>query len=175
MTEEQINFLKELQKQMKYENEFDYDMQASPRFWVIMDYRKVPANEEYDNGEWSYFHNDGDHTEFEDFTSLKEFIEEYYEDEIETNEDLKEALSGNDFEELWDTINEHDGEYFGTCFVKEEEYIVEDTMFLVKKEAKEYLKNCGYNHSPKAHTYAMTAFRSPSVRRLIDLLLNAKF
>lgn len=171
---EEIEFLKELQKQMKYEDEHDYDCQASPRFWTIMDYRKVPGNPDYDSCISEYFYNDGDYLPFREFQDLKEFIEEHYEDEIEEDEDLKILLEENSFEGLWEYIEWHlntDG-FFNEVQVKEEEFIAPNTMFLTKEEAKRHLELNHYHYSSRAHTYAMTAWRAPKVKKLIDILLN---
>lgn len=171
---EEIAFLKDLQKQMKYEDEYDYDGQAAPRFWVVMDYRVVPANEEYDSGSYSHFHNDGDHIELRNFDELKEFIEEYHEDEVD--EYLQELLNDEtkDFDTLWAYIenNLNDDGYFSEVFTKREEFIVPDTMFLTKEEAKRHLELNHYHYTSKAHTYAMTAWRAPKAEKLLSILMN---
>ena len=170
----EIQFLKQLQQQMQWEDQNDYDCQESPRFWVIMNYREVPANKDYDDGFESYFHNDGDHTEFRNFDELKDFIEEYYEDEVD---DYLESLlndESKDFDTLWNHIQNHlnDDGFFGECFVKEEGFIAPDTMFLTKEEAKRHLELNHYHYSKKAHTYAMTAWRAPKVERLLNILMS---
>ncbi|PFR93571.1 hypothetical protein, partial [Priestia megaterium] len=168
---EEIKFLKDLQKQLNYQGEHDNDGQASPRFWVIKDYRVVPANEEYDSGFEQHFHNDGDHTEFKNFADLKSFLEEHFEEEIESDEELKELIEdeNEDFYYLWEYVEENlnDDNFFTKTFVKEESFIVPNTMFLVKEEAKNHLKTNHYHYSSKAHTYAMTAWRSPQVEKLL--------
>lgn len=172
---EDIQFLKDLQKQLRYQSEHDYDSQASPRFWVIMDYRNVPGNEEYDNGFEEYFHNDGDLTKFKTFDELKEFVEEYYEDDVKSDEYLEEMLEGtNDIDEVWEYIEENLNEegFFSKVFVKEESFLVPDTMFLTKEEAKRHLELNNYHYTKKAHTYAMTAWRAPKVERLLNILEN---
>lgn len=174
---EDFQFLKDLQKQMQHESKHDYDSQASPRFWVIMDYRKVPGAEGYDSCEFEYFHNDGDYTSFENFDELKEFLEEYYEDDIQESEELQEILTEEDFAELWDYVdsNLNNDELFGGLWVKEEGFIAPNTMFLTKEEAKNHLKLNHYHYSAKAHTYAMTAWRAPKVERLVKILNEFDF
>ncbi|SCX52172.1 hypothetical protein [Lysinibacillus fusiformis] len=171
-----IQFLKDLQQQMQWEDENDYDSQASPRFWVIMDSRVVPANEDYDNGFDAHFHNDGDHTEFCNFDELKEFIEEYYSDEVESEEYLQELLNDEtkDFDTLWTYIenNMNDDGFFSKVFSKREEFIVQSTMFLTKEEAKSHLELNHYHYTKTAHTYAMTAWRAPKVERLLNILMS---
>lgn len=171
---EDIQFLVELQQEL---NTQEHDCQATPRFWAIMDYKKVPGHEDYDSGDYEYFHNDGEHVVFDNFNDLKEFIEEYYEFEID--EELKELLSdeNEDFEQLWEYVkdNLNDEGYFDSVFVKEEEFIVPNTMFLTKEEAKTHLKLNHYHYTSKAHTYAMTAWRAPKVERLFKILSEFNF
>lgn len=170
-TSDDIEFLKDLQYELINQ---EHDSQAAPRFWVIMDYRTVPGHEDYDNGWIEYFYNDGDHVAFHSFEDLKEFIEEYYDDEINNDQDLRELLYNNNgnFYELWEYIEDHhDGNgYFDTVFAKEEEFIVPNTLFLTKEEAKRHLELNHYHYSSKAHTYAMTAWRAPKVERLMKIL-----
>lgn len=173
---EQIQFLKDLQATMNYENEHDYDSQASPRFWTIMDYRIVPTHQDYGMDRMSYYHNDGDHTELENVEELKEFLldEEYeLEDEDEAQE-YKELLESEDtsFDELWGFIenNLNEDGHFNEVPVKEESFIRPDTMFLTKEEAKRHLELNHYHYTSKAHTYAMTAWRAPKVEKLLNIL-----
>ncbi|WP_212934917.1 hypothetical protein [Bacillus hominis] len=166
-----IQFLKELQQEFKTQ---EIDCQASPRFWVIKDYRIVPGNEKYDSGYEERFFNDGDHVAFPKFSNFKEFLEDYYEEEIEEDEELLALINDENerFDELWEYVenNLNDDGYFDTAFVKEEEFIVPDTMFLTKEEAKSHLKTNNYHYTSKAHTYAMTAWRAPKVKRLLNIL-----
>lgn len=173
-TNEDIQFLIDLQNKLKYQSEHDYDCQASPRFWTLMDYRKTPADPDYDSGEHEYFHNDGDYTRFDDYSDLKDFVKEYYEDAIEEDEDLKELLEDEytTFEDLWEYIDDNlNGDRcFGKVFVKEEEFIVQNTMFLTKEEAKRHIELNHYHYTSKVHTYAMSAWRAPQVERVLNIL-----
>lgn len=171
-----IQFLKELQHEL---NNQEHDSQAAPRFWVVMDYKNIPGHEDYDSGEYEYFHNDGDHTVFKNFNDLKEFVEEYYEDDIEEDDYLKELLNNDDkdFEDLWEYVedNLNGDRHFSSVFVKEEEFIVPNTMFLTKEEARRHLELNHYHYTSKAHTYAMTAWRAPKVERLLKILSEFNF
>lgn len=168
---EDIQFLKELQSELLSQ---DNDFQASPRFWVIKDYRTVPGHEDYDSGHHEHFYNDGDHVIFHNFDDLKEFIEDHYEREVNMDEELRELLrdDNENFYELWEYIEENlnDDGYFNKVFVKEEDFIVPNTMFLTKAEAKKHLEINHYHYTKKAHTYAMTAWRAPKVERLMKIL-----
>lgn len=167
-----VAFLKELQEELRTQ---DNDFQAATRFWTIMDYKTVLGNEDYDSGHFEYFYNDndGDYIEFHS-TDLKEFIKEYYEDEINEDKELRELLNDDNesFSRLWEYVeNNLNGEgYFGKVFVREEEFIVSDTMFLTKEEAERHLELNRHHYTEKAHTYAMTAWRAPKVERLFNIL-----
>ncbi|MED4447418.1 hypothetical protein P9299_30960 [Bacillus cereus] len=166
-----IQFLKDLQQELKTQ---ETDSNASPRFWVIKDYRFVPGNEKCDSGYEERFFNDGDHVTFHKFDDLKDFLEEYYEEVIDESQELRVLLydENEEFDELWEYVEDNlnsDG-FFDTVFMKEEGFIVPDTMFLTKEEAKNHLKLNHYHYTSKAHTYAMTAWRAPKVERLLNIL-----
>lgn len=195
-----IEFLKKLQHTLQNQ---DTDVQASPRFWVLMDYRTVPTGDDYAESHEVY---DREAAEGYAFDTLIDHItddinaaieqdeldpvEEYYMDYdafygIEQLLDrygrtLQGALNAKTSisceSTAWNWINAY-GPAVDTVSssldlipVREESYIVPNTMFITKAEAKEYIKLYGYNHSSKVHTYAMTALRSPSVNRLFNLL-----
>lgn len=178
---EDIQFLKELQKQMKWEDQNDYDSQASPRFWAVMDYKNEPCWSE-NADEWVVYV-PGD---CEEYRNTKEVILEIIE-----NYDL-----GNEALENWKVAteilsNSEDGFYDDDDFLdwiktyiddeailvpqREVEFIVPNTMFLTKEEAKRHIESNRHHYSSKAHTYAMTAWRAPKVERLINLLLKFDF
>ena len=54
--------------------------------------------------------------------------------------------------------------------MRAENYIVPNTMFLTKQDAKDHIKLYGYNYTKDVHTYAMTALRSPSVEKLYKVI-----
>lgn len=174
---EAIEFLIDLQNELKTQ---DKDSQAEPRFWVIMDYRIVPTHEDYDMDYISYYHNDGDHTEFKTVEDLKEFLDEYYLDSDNDETSRLQNLLENDnlsFEELWEFVTEHlsNNDFFNEVPVKKESYIVPDTMFLTKEEARNHLKSNRHHYTSKAHTYAMTAWRAPKVGKLLEILETFDF
>lgn len=53
--------------------------------------------------------------------------------------------------------------------------IYENTMFLTQKDAEDHLKANYYHYSEDAHTYAMTAWRSNRVEKLINILQSVDF
>ncbi|MCG7406753.1 hypothetical protein MH117_04925 [Paenibacillus sp. ACRRX] len=165
-----IQFLKELQTEL---NNQDNDCQAAPRFWVIRDYRTVPTHEDYDFDRTMYYHNDGDHTEFKTVEELKEYLNEYYCEDTDI-EGLEDVLNNPEitFDAAWDFVEENlnDDGFYSSVPVKEEAFIVENTMFITKEEAKRHLELNHYHYTNKAHTYAMTAWRAPKVERVLKIL-----
>ena len=170
----QIEFLKGLAKEMK---EQPTDCQAAPRFWVIKDYRWVPGNPEYDSCEMQYFYSDEDFTEFNDVKELQEYMDEYYLSDGEQlwryidEPKLRELVNDKDttFEELWGFVCNNFNN-FNECPVKKESYIVPDTLFLTKREALKHLEINAHHYTKDAHTYAMTAWRSPEVQQLLEII-----
>lgn len=170
---ENIVFLKELQKELITQ---DNDGNASPVFWVIRDYRWVSAPNEEGDRISAFIPSRGDSYE------LYEYIEGILED-LE-NDSLDYDLSDGVIQDLRDHI-EFDGDYAVQSWINEhldyeirfyyenhEPYIVPDTFFITKSEAKKYIEMNKHNLTSKAHTYAMTALRSPVVERLWNVLEN---
>lgn len=171
---EDLQFLKDLQKQMQHESEHDYDMQVSPRFWTVGDYKWIAA---YEGSEerWDLYLPSA--AEAYDADS---FIKKIEKDGLENDWDLgQEAL---------DAINEIGCEVSTLEWVQE--YIDEDatihgmekvhvikpdTMFLTKEEAKQHIRLNHYHYTSEAHTYAMTAWRAPKVERLVKILNEFDF
>lgn len=174
---EQLLRLSALQQQMRYEDEHDYDCQASPRFWVVMDYRRVPAHPDYDDTEPVYMHNDGDHTEFDTLEELFEFCLEHLELDLQNEPDIEDDLESDGLDGYFNYVLDYhnDDNHFSIVDCKEQEYIVPDTMFLTKKAAKDHIKANQHHYTNKAHTYAMTAWRSPQVALVIDFLQHFDF
>lgn len=50
-----------------------------------------------------------------------------------------------------------------------------NTMFLTEKAAATHLRQNDYHYDATAHTYAMTAWRSPEVEKLIKILQTVDF
>jgi len=172
-----IQFLKDLQQQMQWENENDYDSQASPRFWVVMDYKKEPCWSE-NADEWVVYVPGN----CEEYHNTKESILEIIE-----NHELGDGALGNWEEETEILANEEGGFYDDDEFLDwiktyiddeaylvpqhEVNFIVPNTMFLTKEEAKRHIENNRHHYTSKAHTYAMTAWRAPKVERLLNILI----
>ena len=164
-------------------NTQDTVCQASPRYWVIKGSKTVFEDgiDEGEairiNGECFYDVNTGDLTSL--LTNTKEKLEDFLDkDDLYFTEE-NELIVVNDGEEyvvdditsafnvLSDILYEDDVEI---GYYEKVDIIYPNTMFLTHKECEEHLKEYGYNYSEDAHAYAMTAYRSPEVETLLNLL-----
>lgn len=165
---EDIQFLKELQNELKTQ---ENDGQADPRYWSIMDYKWVVTAEGHED-RVSLFDSDTCETiELDDY--INEILngerkDDFSEDEIE---ELKNEHEWGSPSDIYDWIERYDDDsrFYPIC-EEEVSFIAPNTMFLTKEEAKRHLKLNHYHYSPKAHTYAMTAWRAPKMERLIKIL-----
>ena len=170
LSSEDVQFLKDLSYEL---NTQDHVGQANPRFWVIMDTKKVYGYDKeyrgYDGYEVVY---DGE-TIADNLDDLLEYLDDIGM-EIEITDDGLVKVEGyrctKDVESIIDLINDVLRYSFELVGYVNEEYIVQDTMFLTLREAQEHIKRNYYHYSDKVHPYAMTAWRSPQVSKLIDIL-----
>lgn len=162
---EDIQFLKELQKELKTQ---DHDVQAAPRYWTVGDYKMVGCPEGYQD---IYHVGLPNRDYYDDLDELLKEIKEDLEDSDEYSKKAKDEFDEIGCEEsALDWIKDHYDEDAYLIPVKEEHIIHANTMFLTKAEAKRHIELNHYHYSPKAHTYAMTAWRAPKVERLLKIL-----
>ena len=170
-----IEFLSHLQHEI---NTQDTVSQADPRFWVVMEtVREWGYNPDYaddccicdsDNGEYygetleemlnQFIENDGYHISY----TVGDFWIEIdgYDFKIMTFKDICEYMH-----------IAFDRDDLSVCYYKDIERIVPDTMFLTKRECEEHIERNHYHYN-NPHSYAMTAWRSPQVERLYEILHN---
>ncbi|HCL03099.1 MAG TPA: hypothetical protein DHW61_11950 [Lachnoclostridium phytofermentans] len=189
ITEEEIQFLLNLQAEM---NTQDHVGQADPRYWVIKGTERMYNVEDADG--YELYNKDSCDTVSEDMEEIVEYINENFTDEINESYGIKYELSVDEgiFSETiivkWNEDDEEETEELEDLQdIKEwlerfgyDEYsvisyaiipkIYENTMFLTQREAEEHLKANHYHYSDDAHTYAMTAWRSPEVEKLYRIL-----
>lgn len=180
LTEEELQFLKAFQTER---NTQDTVWQASPRYWVIKGSKTVFVDgiDEGEvikiNDENFYDVNTGDLTSL--LTDTKEKLEDYLDEGdlyFDGVNELIVVINGEEyvvddiesaFEALSDILYMDDVE-IGSY--EKVDIIYPDTMFLTHKECENHLRKYGYNYSEDAHAYAMTAYRSPEVEKLLNLL-----
>lgn len=168
---EDIQFLKDLQEELKYQSEHDYDCQAAPRYWTVGDYKMVGCPEGCEDEYYVGLPNR------EYYGGLDELLKEIESDELnDPDEFSEEAVDGFSKIECEisaiDWLKDYYDEDANLIPVTEEHIIHPNTMFLTKAEAKRHINLNHYHYSPRAHTYAMTAWRAPKVERLINILEN---
>lgn len=162
---EQLAFLANLQQEMTTQ---EHDSQANPRFWVVMDYKGEPCWE----GNADYYEVVSSEMDMygtvADFKSDLEF--NGYLDELDSSaiEELKNI--SDDEDELVNWLKEHLDIQAEVVPMHTVEVIKRDTFFVTKRECQEHIQRNQHHYSSKAHTYAMTAWRSPQVEKLWDVL-----
>lgn len=197
MKKENIEFLKELQKELTTQ---DPCGQASPIFWVVRTKEMVwEKDAEHDWEVIGYTGDDGIYElrSMQDILNLEEDIENELVEgnyqhprvsEIRNNIKLLEnsitekentlILDDEILEEIFSDMYyltensdwDEDSIYYGHY----EWEIAPNTMFLTLKDAQEHCKN-NYYHYIDGYPYAMTAWRSPQVSRLLEILETEDF
>lgn len=157
---EAIEFLQSLKIEMLTQ---DNDCQADPRFWVVAQNKKeYGVDSGYSDGE-VVCSDDG--AEWED---TQEFIEYLLENEYLTEKDINPDYN-YDLQEVLDILGNNDFSLIG--YRNNFDSICENTMFLTKSDCKKHIELNHY-HYKNPHTYAMTAWRSPQVEKLYDVIKN---
>lgn len=171
-----FKFLEELQVEMVNQ---DTDAQASPRFWVIRDYEWEISGDAYYDKITIYIPKSNENYEITDFIVN---IENYYEtlvndlpdellNELRVMQTVIPNVSKEQKEEIclkW--IQDNLTDEVEIIYESNIPRIVPNTFFLTKREAQEHIKANHYHYSDKVHTYGMTAWRSPQVERLYEIL-----
>lgn len=179
INKQDIEFLKSLQHEMLTQDNVG---QASPRFWVIMQTERVYGIEDgygVSGSEILYeYESIG-----ESFNDLLDWVRENCEDLYIENDggDIHIYDYGHDLidivcdtEDLLNLLNDKIGG-FTTVNYKNTDVIKADTMFLTLRECEEHIKRNYYHYNSTAHPYAMTAWRSPQVEKLYEILENVDF
>ena len=190
LNQEQKAFLSALKKEML---EQDTCGQAAPRYWIIMEQkRQYGIAEGYEDG--CELLRNGE-TVAESIEEITEFLLSKSEQiiahsllddgEVEVkyfsfgssfdinirNKDGDEDYFGLDLDELKEFLEEIDSpNSYSLAFYKMTETPVQGPLFLTKKAAEEYQERYGYNHPKGSHPYALTAYRSPEIEFLWDLI-----
>lgn len=182
MKKEDIEFLNELKNEMLSQGE---TWQPDPHFWTVMQEVK---NYNIQNGDEDDIEiiKDGEKVCEGNLENINEWLKEFIKDnDIETKEYIYYKnghfinitfLEGNSYiienaEDLISVLNDigYDDYSFVTYKIREE--IVPNTLFLTKKECENHIKANGYHYTnPKP--CAMTAWRSPQVKKLFDIIKN---
>jgi len=161
---EEIKFLKELQHELKTQ---EIDGQASPRYWVVGDYKWIPTDVDNATRTSIFTYDDCECMELETYIDNLKESGDYTDEQME---ELENIFDWQDDEDTLKWIKENVTDDCHLVYEKKEHVIKENTMFLTKQEAKEHIRLNHYHYTKEAHTYAMTAWRSPQVEKLINIL-----
>jgi len=178
MEKEDIEFLKKLQHEM---NTQDHVCQADPRFWVVQGtVKEYGIDSGYADGS-EICHVDGD-VVAENMEEACKFLNEKNEESSDDTEDKfkyddesgsiefidhdGEERSLDDFDDVAEFL---DSDYH-IAYFKNTDKNFPDTMFITNAECKAHIKANYYHYPDDAHSYAMTALRSPEVERLWKIL-----
>lgn len=154
---EDIDFLKKLQLEMTECKTY----QAQPRFWVVAQDENRPCADGYD-----------DHTEYQlesnqetRYLSLEELVKDCLD---ELPEDL-------DYEDIG-AVENRLGERIEEIPIETvHDVVVENTFFLTRRECEEHIAANYYHYNKTVHPWCMSAWRSPQVERLFEILSNVDF
>lgn len=171
---EDIEFLNNLQFKMNTQENMG---NISPRFWVVMEkHREWGIEDGYQDGtcitdcEGSEYHG-----------SKLEIIEKLIEEGCEIGDYRViefdaiwleyEDITIHDLEDLVGYMNENFNKEFTISNYRNTNRIVPDTMFLTLDECKKHIKSNHYHYN-NGKPYCMTAWRSPEVSKLYEILEN---
>lgn len=160
-----IEFLKNLQHEMLTQ---DKVCQASPRFWVVAQYEQIPTSDDYSSTS-ILVSDDG----YEFKGTLEEIKEELLENYYEL--DPSDFDDCSNLTDVVSVLEEKDIEDIREVYVREEHRILRNTFFLTMRECKEHIQRNHYHYNKTVHSYAMTAWRSPQVEQLYEILENVDF
>ena len=163
---EELQFLRDLQQELKTQ---DRDCQAAPRFWVVGDY----SDEMTFDGEQDYY------MVFSSSVEYGKKLDEYLADALMEEDELSDlAISEHgaitDKNDAIDWIQEYVDSDAYLVPLKEKHITRDNTMFLTKAECQKHIE-ANRHHYNRPHTYAMTAWRSPVVEKLLQILETAEF
>jgi hypothetical protein len=172
---EDIEFLKQLKQEMLTQ---DTVCQASPRFWVVMQSVRDYWVDDDINGICIYDIEAAESAFEGDMEGLAVWIKEEFDavKKCECDNGYLEIVCEDeneffitDISEIKDFLEEYAAGQYSICNYRDREEIAKDTFFLTIRECKEHI-DANHYHYNKPHPYAMTAWRSPQVSRLYDIL-----
>lgn len=186
LTNEDLDFLIELQNEMLTQ---DHVGQAAPRFWVVATdkYQELGTEDCFD-GTNLYSSDDAEVVCDGNMSSILEYVFCHYSKELEEkniiftdkgnfylaefgeDEDHEESIFCS--EELLDFLREHGiiSDMYDLIYYRNVHHVYPNTMFLTNRSCKEHIRANHYHYNDDAHSYAMTAWRSPEVEHLFNIL-----
>lgn len=167
-----ISFLCSLQNELLTQ---PTDGNCGPRFWAVGETKRIIGlDEEYARG-WLIY--DGENCADVGKPDDIESVIQELTDKESYGFDSADFIGCTTPEEVVEKVEElrTDGTSPLTVVWYDDVHSVhEDTMFLTKKDCAEHIEKYGYNYN-QPHTFVMTAERSPSYEKLMEILKNVDF
>lgn len=173
MKNEDLDFLINLQKELLEQNEKYNLCQADPIYVGIMDYEFEIKPEDY--AEETHVLCFGE-SEYEIDEFIQDLFDNYKLKETDTpkNEIIDNLKDSNTTDDLRTAIDEYfsdiDSSDYELIYVRRVGHIAQNTCFITWADAVEHLERNKHHYSTDAHPYAMTAFRSPQLERLLEIV-----
>lgn len=167
MTKEDLEFLKELQHELRTQ---DTDGQAAPRFWGILEDEWVVVPDDCGDEVRVFDNRDGDEYTPEDFVNFVR--EQLLEEDDQKLDKAWGDVDKDNINEVTDFANEYllrDAKAFDIS--KKERVSNQTGCFLTKRAAKKHIELNDY-HYTNPRTYAMTAWRNPEFERFMNIFEN---
>ncbi|MBO4531444.1 MAG: hypothetical protein J5767_12505 [Paludibacteraceae bacterium] len=178
MKNEDLDFLINLQKELLEQNEKYHLCQADPIYVGIMDYWFEVKPEDYAEemhvmcfGESEYNMDEFIQYLFEDYdlkdtnTPKDEIIDSFK--DCSTTDDLREVI-----DEYFSDIDSSD---YDIVYVSKAGHLAPNCCFITWADAVEHLKYNKHHYSADAHPYTMTAFRSPQLEKLLEIVKTTEW
>lgn len=173
MKNEDLDFLINLQKELLEQNEKYKLHQADPIYVGIMDYQWEVVPEDCAEeihvlcfGEAEY--------EIDEFIQYLFFSYKLKETDTPENEIIDNLKDSNTTDDLRIAIDEYfsdiDSSDYEIIHVRRVGHIAQNCCFITWSDAVEHLKRNKHHYSTDAHPYAMTAFRSPQLEKLLEII-----
>lgn len=163
MNKEDIDFLKQLQKEMLTQDNCE---QASPRFWSIMTIKRIYWVDDDVTGYEIFIDEESAGESIKDVLS---YIKEYHEDYCEEFPDkIIEFEKYKRLSKLTEVLKDEGFDILRVPY-RDIYVVAKNTLFLTLEECKKHIERNGY-HYKNPQPYCMTAWRSPQVERLFSIL-----
>lgn len=168
-------FLQTLQKELNTQPSMG---QAHPAYWCIAQTREAIGDQ---NNYDAIIAVDGDGgTIAQDLEELASFLDNreipevtscaYFNNSCSIHFSDGTVEAAYSIESAVELLQLHEINRIEIRYIRKEQEIVKDCLFLTHKSCEEHLRAYGYNYASDAHAFAMTAFRSPEYEQLIRLI-----
>lgn len=180
-----LEFLIDLQHEMLTQ---DTVCQAAPRFWVVAtDKHRIPGDIDSCDGSHLYCSDDCEIVCDGDIKSIIDYVIENHEEEVKDmtfsdkghywyieykeNDEIEEEFIYSS-EEILEFFKDREilSDVYELTYYREVHHNYPNTMFLTNRSCKEHIAANHYHYNDDAHSYAMTAWRSPEVEHLFKIL-----